>query len=131
MVKKEQKAMSFFNGKWKAVEIIGEGSYGKVYKAIKEEFQIKSYSAIKQIKIPYSKNEITTLRTEGMTDVDIGKYYEKSVKKWLDEIKFMSAFKDSENIVHIEDYEIVKKSKEIGWTINIRMELLRLQIKQY
>ena len=120
-----QEKHTFFNEQWKEVELIGEGSYGKVYKAKKEEFGITTYSAIKQIEIPQTKLEIQTLKTEGMTQDGITRYYEKSVQKWIDEIKFMSIFKDSENIVDIEDYEILKKKKEIGWIINIRMELLQ------
>ena len=123
--KKTKDSITFFNEQWKEVELIGEGSYGKVYKAKKEEFGIATYSAIKQIEIPQTKLEIQTLKTEGMTQDGITRYYEKSVQKWIDEIKFMSIFKDSENIVDIEDYEILKKKKEIGWIINIRMELLQ------
>ena len=126
MVKDIEKSISFFNDKWKAIELIGEGSYGKVYKAVKEEFGVKAYSAIKQIEIPYNKSEINTLRTEGMTEVDIGQYFEKSVKQWIEEIEVLliPEIKECENIVNIEDYEVVKKQKEIGWTINIRMEEL-------
>ena len=121
---KKQTVRTFFDEQWKEEELIGEGSYGKVYKAKKEEFGISTYSAIKQIEIPQSKAEIQTLKTEGMTHQDIISYYENSVQKWADEIKFMSIFKDSENIVNIEDYEIIKRKNEIGWIVNIRMELL-------
>ena len=116
---------TFFNEQWKEMELIGEGSYGKVYKAKKEEFGIEVYSAIKQIEIPHTKFEVDSLKTEGMTQNEITTYYEKSVKKWVEEIKFMSSFKDCENVVNIEDYEIIKKKNEIGWIINIRMELLQ------
>ena len=122
---KTQTIKTFFGEQWKEEELIGEGSYGKVYKAKKEEFGIATYSAIKQIEIPQNKTEVQTLKTEGMTQSNITTYYEKTVKKWVEEIKFMSIFKDSENIVNIEDYEIVKKKNEIGWIINIRMELLK------
>ena len=114
----------FFSGAWKELESIGEGSYGKVYKAKKEEFGIISYSAIKQIEIPKNASEINFLRKEGMSQKDITVYLEETVSKWVEEIKFMSSFKDSENVVTIEDYEILPKNKEIGWIINIKMELL-------
>ena len=115
---------TFFNGAWKEVELIGEGSYGKVYKAKKEEFGVVTYSAIKQIEIPKMDSEIKNLKSEGMTNAEITKYFEKSVGKWVEEINFMAIFKDSENIVNIEDYEVLPKEKNIGWIINIRMELL-------
>ena len=123
--KQIQEKKTFFKETWKEEELIGEGSYGKVYKVKKEEFGIATYSAIKQIEIPQTKSEIQTLKTEGMTQNDITRYYEKSVQKWVEEIKFMSIFKDSENIVSIEDYEIIPKKNEIGFIINIKMELLK------
>lgn len=78
---KKQTVRTFFDEQWKEEELIGEGSYGKVYKAKKEEFGISTYSAIKQIEIPQSKAEIQTLKTEGMTHQDIISYYENSVQK--------------------------------------------------
>ena len=116
---------TFFNGTWKEVKLIGEGSYGKVYKAKKEEFGAVTYSAIKQIEIPNDRAEISTLKKEGMTQKDITTYFEETVSKWVEEINFMSSFKDSENVVSIEDYEVLPNNKEIGWTINIKMELLQ------
>ena len=59
-----------------------------------------------------------------MSQQHIISYFEETVSKWVDEIKFMSTFKDSENIVTIEDYEILPKSKDFGWIINFKMELL-------
>ena len=115
---------TFFSGSWKEVELLGEGSYGRVYKAKKEEFGAVSYCAIKQIEIPKEKAEINTLKKEGMTSSDITSYFKDTVTKWVDEINFMSTFKDNENVVSIEDYEILPKNKEIGWIINIKMELL-------
>ena len=45
---------------WKIIEKIGEGSFGKVYKAQRTERGKSFYSAIKIINIPGSQSELNT-----------------------------------------------------------------------
>ena len=49
---------------WKIIEKIGEGSFGKVYKAQRTERGKFFYSAIKIINIPGSQSELNSLRSE-------------------------------------------------------------------
>ena len=49
---------------WKITEKIGEGSYGKVYKAQRTEQGKTFYSAIKVITIPSSQGELSSVRSE-------------------------------------------------------------------
>ena len=49
---------------WKITEKIGEGSFGKVYKAQRTERGRSFYSAIKIITIPGSKSELNSVRSE-------------------------------------------------------------------
>lgn len=114
----------FFDDKWEVVDLIGEGSFGKVYKAKKEEYGLTSYSAIKTINIPQNRSEIQELKNEGMDNEEICEYYQAFVKKWLDEIKLMQNLKSSLNVVNVEDYEVIEDNKKPSWNINIRMELL-------
>lgn len=117
--------ITFFDEKWVAEELIGEGSFGKVYKAKKEEFGLASYSAIKTIKIPQHKSEIEELKNEGLSNEEIREYFQNFVKKWLDEIKLMQNLKSCVNVVNVEDYEVIESPNSISWNINIRMELLQ------
>ena len=39
---------------WKVVKKVGEGSFGKVYKCVRDEYGINSVCAIKKISIPQS-----------------------------------------------------------------------------
>lgn len=110
---------------WHAEEKpIGKGSYGTVYKAVRQDNNLTSYSAVKVISIPQDPSEIDTLRSEGL-DLNQSKTYLKSVvDDFVNEIQLMQSFKGTQNIVSVEDYKVVPKTDEIGWDIYIRMELL-------
>lgn len=110
--------------KWKTVEILGEGGFGKVYKAKRETFGQVEYSAIKVIQIPNNQSEIDEMTQSGVSNEHIKQYYYKSVEGLLEEIKTMSKLKSASHIVGIEDYEVEENKDSIGWTIFIRMELL-------
>ena len=52
---------------WEITYLLGEGSYGKVYKAVKKDFGAEMHSAIKIITIPKSLSELKALRANGMS----------------------------------------------------------------
>lgn len=109
---------------WKIIEQVGEGSYGKVFKATREEHGISSYSAIKVIAIPQNDSETESLRLEGLDKTATRTYYEEIVKDFVCEIKLMESLKGTPNIVSVEDYKVVEKTDRVGWDIYIRMEYL-------
>ena len=108
---------------WRAVEKIGEGSFGKVYKAVRED-EMTSYAAIKVVTIPQNEGEIISLRSEGMDEEGTRTYFSGLVKDYVNEIKVMESLKGVTNIVSVEDYRVVEHEQGIGWDIFIRMELL-------
>lgn len=110
---------------WKVTELLGEGSYGKVYKAQREDHTLTSYSAIKVISIPNNPSELRTLYAEGLSEADTKKYLEGIVSDFVNEIKVMESLDGAPNIVFVKDYKILEKEDEIGWDIFIRMELLQ------
>ena len=109
---------------WKMESLLGEGSYGKVYKAVREEHGITTYSAIKVITIPKSDTELASMRSEGWSEVATKTYLQGIVDDFINEIKMMEAMKGTTNIVSVEDYKVMEKSGNMGWDIFIRMELL-------
>lgn len=109
---------------WHECDLIGEGSFGKVYKAKREEFGESFYSAIKVLSVPKSSQDIRQERAQGMSDVEIHAYFQSVVQDLVNEIVLMENLKGASNIVSIDDYRIIERTDEIGWDIFIRMELL-------
>lgn len=109
---------------WKVVEEIGGGSYGTVYKAVRQDHNLTSYAAIKVISIPKSTSEIDSLRSDGMTIDGTRTFLQGIVNDFVGEIEVMESLKGTQNIVSVEDYKVIERTGEIGWDIYIRMELL-------
>ncbi len=110
---------------WHESELIGEGSFGKVYKATREEFGETFYSAIKVLSVPKSAQDIRQERAQGMSDLEIHAYFQSIVQDLANEIVLMESLKGAANIVSIDDYRIIERTGEIGWDIFIRMELMK------
>lgn len=110
---------------WKVEEKpIGRGSFGVVYKAVRNDHGVESYAAIKEISIPSDSSEIDSLRSEGLDMNATKTYLHGIVNDFVSEIQLMESLKGVQNIVSVEDYKVVEKAGEIGWDIYIRMELL-------
>lgn len=109
---------------WTVGELIGEGSFGKVYRIYREDYGRVYESALKVIRIPQSKAEENAVRSEVMTDDRVWAYFRSSVESIIDEISFMSRLRGNSNIVSYEDHSVDELTGEFGWQICIRMELL-------
>lgn len=114
----------FVLGNWKLVSKIGEGSFGIVYEAHREDFGIQYRSAIKIITIPQSRDEIKSARSEGMSDESVSTYFRGIVEEIVQEFALMSKLKGSSNVVSYEDHDVIEHADHMGWDIIIRMELL-------
>ena len=114
-------------GNWNIENLIGEGSFGKVYKAVRKEFNIEYYSAIKHIEIPQDKKHIETLYSEGLITDEISarEYFEQIAEDLLKEIQLMYQLRGNTNIVAYEDHTVIPKTDMPGYDIFIRMELLK------
>jgi beta-lactam-binding protein with PASTA domain/serine/threonine protein kinase len=112
-----------WNG-WKVESLIGEGSFGKVYKIVREEFGYKYVSALKVITIPQTLSEVETIRNDGMTEENVTMYFQGMVQEIVQEFTLMSKLKGITNIVSYEDHAVVELDDRFGWEIYIRMELL-------
>jgi len=119
-------AMQPLWGAWNIEELIGEGSYGKVYRIRRREpaFEIEQESALKWICLPQREDDLNRLRAEGMSDEDIRAYYDGLILTLKNEIRLMISLNGNSHIVNYADHAIVERRGEIGWDILIRMEYL-------
>ena len=109
---------------WKITEKIGEGSYGKVYKAQRTEQGKTFYSAIKVISIPSSQGELSSVRSESPNEQSVKEYFHNLVEDCIQEVNTMEYFRGNSHVVSVEDYKVVEYLDDIGWDIYIRMEYL-------
>lgn len=109
---------------WEIIEKIGEGSFGKVYKARRTEQGKTFYSAIKIITIPSSQGELDSARSELHDDGSIREYFHSLVDDCIQEVSTMEYFRGNSHVVSVEDYKVVEYLDDIGWDIYIRMEYL-------
>jgi len=111
-------------GNWKLTRLIGEGSFGRVFEAEREDFGATYKAAIKIITIPQSQSEVISARAEGMDDDSATAYFRSFVEEIVGEFALMSKLKGTANVVSYEDHTVVQHRDSIGWDIIIRMELL-------
>ena len=108
---------------WEIESVLGRGSYGTVYKAVRNDY-LKTEAAIKVISIPQNEEELESLRTEGYDLIQTRTYYQEIVDSFVHEIAMLMKMRGLQNIVSIGDYKVVERSEEVGWDIFIQMELL-------
>ena len=111
-------------GNWTLTGLIGEGGYGRVYEARREDFGMTYKAAIKVITIPKSESELRSIRSEGLDDESLTAYFRSLVEEIVREFALMSKLKGTANVVSYEDHTVIPHSDGIGWDIIIRMELL-------
>ncbi|MBR6785912.1 MAG: serine/threonine-protein kinase, partial [Clostridia bacterium] len=109
---------------WRAVQKLGEGSFGKVYKCERNEYGINTVCAVKIISIPQNESEINAVRAECTNEDSVKAHFKEIVDDFANEIKIMVDLKGAPNIVTVENYKIVEREDSIGWDIYIRMEFL-------
>ena len=116
---------------WSITGLLGIGTYGNVYKItrnndmLNSDTAVISESAVKIISIPRDHAEIDTLGSNTNFVEQVCREYESIVQSLSREIKLLESLKGAPNVVHIEDYKILKNQDGISWTIVIRMELLK------
>lgn len=104
--------------------LIGEGSFGKVFRTEREDFGVKYEAALKVITIPQNQSEINSLRADGMDGKDIEACLEQLASGVVSEVALMAKREGNSNVVSYEDHAVMKRKDDTGWDILIRMELL-------
>jgi len=111
-------------GSWTLTRLLGEGSYGRVYEAEREDFGRVYKAAVKIITIPQTQGEVDSIMADSMDEESVTAYFKGFVGELVDEVALMSKLKGNSNIVSYEDHTVVQHTGRIGWNILVRMELL-------
>ena len=105
-------------------DLIGAGSFGKVYKIRRDDLGLQTVSALKVIRVPQDASEVEELRDRSMDEKSIADYYTQTAQGIAEEIRLLLSMKYCPNIVTIEDYHVERNADGIGYTVYIRMPLL-------
>lgn len=111
---------------WKIVEKIGEGSFGKVYKACRTEQGTTFYSAIKVITIPSNQGELSSVRSESPNEQSVKEYFQGLVDECIQEVSTMEYFRGNSYVVSVEDYKVVEYLDDIGWVFLFEGNILQV-----
>ena len=69
--------IKFIWPKWQVLEVLGQGGFGTVYKAKRDNFGDVTYAAIKVVKIPSNRSEVKEMTGSGLSEAHIKEYYRK------------------------------------------------------
>ena len=105
-------------------DLLGAGSFGRVYKIRRDDLGLQTVCALKVIRVPQDNSEVEELRDRSMDDRSIAAYYAQTAQGIAEEIKLLLTLKYCPNIVRIEDYHLEKNEDGFGFTVYIRMPLL-------
>jgi serine/threonine protein kinase len=111
-------------GSYRISKLLGEGSYGKVYEIVRQDFGVTYKAALKVITVPKNKNDLKNAMSEGMDEATAATYFRSFVEEMTKEFALMDRLKGNSNIVNYEDHTVIEHVGEIGWDVLIRMELL-------
>lgn len=109
---------------WTVGEKLGEGSFGKVFRIYRTEYDMTYESALKVIRIPQNSSEVASIQSEGMDDESVRAYYQSMVDEISSECALMYKLRGHSNIVSYEGHSVEELKDEFGWEIFIQMELL-------
>ena len=110
---------------WRIVEALGEGSFGKVYRAEKDDGIVRSVSAIKVVEIAADNANMAGLSRRCRSEAAVREYLWSVVDHCAEEIRTMYRLQGESNIVSIQDHAIEELEGRIGWRLFIRMEYLQ------
>ncbi|MHB1452367.1 MAG: serine/threonine-protein kinase [Saccharofermentanales bacterium] len=108
--------------KWNIDGIIGEGSFGKVFRISHEEYGQTYVSAVKMISIPTEAQYKKAKSVIGSDDGTLKNYFHEMVQSLINEVNILYSLSGNSNILGYHDHKIIEQDDKVGWDILIRME---------
>lgn len=111
--------------KWNIDDLIGEGSFGKVFRVSHEEYGQTYVSAVKMISIPTEAQYKKAKAIIGENDGTLRNYFHEMVQSLINEVNILYSLSGNSNILGYHDHKIIEqqtKEGKVGWDILIRME---------
>ncbi|SDZ96999.1 TPR repeat [Oribacterium sp. KHPX15] len=118
------KGLEPFWGEWYIDKLIGEGSFGKVFRIIRNTSSGQEEAALKAITIPQNNSEYSEMLSYESDEHTVNAYFKDAVMNLNKETLLMAALRGNKNIVEYQDHVVNEHKNEVGWDILIRMELL-------
>jgi serine/threonine protein kinase len=112
-------------GKWHIDDLIGEGSFGKVFRISHQEYAQTYVSAVKMISIPTEaqfKKAKSVIGADGRT---LRNYFHEMVQSLINEVNILYSLSGNSNILGYHDHKIIEQQGKVGWDILIRMEYVK------
>lgn len=121
----EVQSIQLPNG-WICDGVLGQGSFGTVYRAKRVIGSNTEWAAVKHISVPQNEKALNALCEElGTRDPQtINDYLERDVQDILKEYYLMKELQGNTNIVACNDIQKIEKEGSPGYDIYIWMELL-------
>ena len=107
---------------WHAVDYLGSGSGGSVYRIVRDADG--AAAAMKIIRIPRNADEIETLRGMGLNDEEISHRFENQLIEVYDKFSALSEMRGEPNVVPVDDVQYVHMEGGQSCAVFARMELL-------
>lgn len=111
-------------GAFQVEALLGEGSYGRVYRVAREDITGRYESAVKHIRIPLSNAELKEAQLFCTDAASLTHYFEDIAVRIVNEVRVMYTLRGQRNIVTYEDHAIFHEENSLQWDVLIRMELL-------
>ncbi|WP_081827977.1 protein kinase domain-containing protein [Oribacterium sp. FC2011] len=118
------KGLEPFWGEWYIDKLIGEGSFGKVFRIVRNTSSGQEEAALKAITIPQNNSEYSEMLSYESDEHTVNAYFKDAVMNLNKETLLMAALRGNKNIVEYQDHVVNEHKNEVGWDILIRMELL-------
>ena len=117
--------MSGFMDQWIKEETVLKDRFGEIIRIYMDTEHGREYSGLRSFRFPESDAEYEAAKATVLDESELTAYFYDMVQRTEAECRVMSLLNENGNIVRYEEYSIEEDPYQFGWTVNIRVELLK------